>query len=136
MISGANPPRQLTLAEAFKRPLRRIRADYRQLTGPLRGLPAALVIGAQRSGTTSLFNYLVQHPKVLPPLGKEIHYFDFHYHQGVRCYQGRFPLSHQLRDGVIILDATPYYLPHPLAPARAVQLLPRAKLVAVLRNPI
>jgi hypothetical protein len=95
-----------------------------------------LVIGAQRSGTTSLFNYLVQHPKVLPPLGKELHYFDFHYHEGVRWYQGRFPFSHRLRGGVISLDATPYYLPHPLAPSRARQLLPQAKLIAVLRNPI
>jgi hypothetical protein len=36
----------------------------------------------------------------------------------------------------LTLDATPYYLAHPLAPQRAAQLLPNAKLAAVLRNPV
>jgi Sulfotransferase domain len=124
------------IIEGVKAPLRRIRADYRLLTAPLRGLPAALIIGAQRSGTTSLFNYLVQHPDVLPPLGKEIHYFDFHYARGVRYYRGRFPYSHRLRRCALTLDATPYYLMHPLVPERAAQLLPGVKLIAVLRNPV
>jgi hypothetical protein len=34
------------------------------------------------------------------------------------------------------LDATPYYLVHPLVPHRAAQLLPEVKLIALLRNPI
>lgn len=122
--------------ERVKRPLRRLRADYRQLTAPLRGLPSALIIGAQKGGTTSLFNYLVRHPDVLPPLGKEIHYFDLHYARGVKWYRGRFPYAHRLRGGCLTLDATPYYLAHPLAPQRAAQLLPSVKLIAVLRNPI
>lgn len=124
------------MIESVKSPLRRLRSDYRQLTAPLRGLPSALVIGAQRSGTTSIFNYLVQHPDVLPPLGKEIHYFDFHYSRGVRYYRGRFPYSRRLRQGTMTLDATPYYLVHPLVPQRAAQLLPDVKLIALLRNPI
>jgi hypothetical protein len=125
-----------TVAEAVRSPLRRLRADYRELTAPLRGLPSALIIGAQRSGTTSLFNYLAQHPDVLSPLGKEIHYFDLHYARGIRWYRGRFPFSHRLRRGSLTIDASPYYLFHPLAPARAAQLLPDVKLVAVLRNPV
>jgi hypothetical protein len=122
--------------EALKSPMRRLRAGYRQLTGPLRGLPSALIIGAQRSGTTSLFNYLVQHPDVLAPLGKEIHYFDLHYGRGVRWYRGRFPYRHRLRRPALTIDASPYYLVHPLAPRRSAQLLPHVKLVAVLRNPV
>jgi hypothetical protein len=116
--------------------LRRIRADYRQLTAPLRGLPSVLIIGAQRSGTTSLFQYLTQHPDVLPPLGKEIHYFDFHYGRGIRWYRGRFPYARRLRHGTLTLDASPYYLVHPLVPQRAAQLLPDAKLIVLLRNPV
>jgi hypothetical protein len=125
-----------TVAEAVRSPLRRLRADYRELTAPLRGMPSALIVGAQRSGTTSLFNYLVQHPDVRSPLGKEIHYFDLHYARGIRWYRGRFPFSHRLRGGSLTIDASPYYLFHPLAPARAAQLLPDVKLVAVLRNPV
>ena len=120
----------------MKAPLRRLRADYRTLTAPLRGLPSALVIGAQRSGTTSLFNYLVRHPDVHPSFGKEIHYFDLHYDRGVRWYRGRFPYRYRLREGALTLDASPYYLMHPRAPERAAQLLPGAKLVALLRNPV
>jgi len=125
-----------SLTDAMRTPLRRLRADYRQWTSPLRGLPSALIIGAQRSGTTSLFNYLAQHPDVRQPLGKEIHYFDLHYARGIRWYRGRFPFRHRLRGGALTIDASPYYLLHPLAPERAARLLPGVKLVAILRNPI
>ncbi|MGH7508112.1 MAG: sulfotransferase domain-containing protein [bacterium] len=129
--------------KVLKMPVRELRASYRELTGPLReltgplrGLPSALIIGAQRSGTTSLFKYLEQHPTVLRPLGKESHYFDLHYGRGVRWYRGRFPFDYRLRSGTMTLDASPYYLLHPLAPERAAQLLPGVKLLAVLRNPV
>jgi hypothetical protein len=128
--------RRPAFLEPVKAPLRRLRSDYRTLTAPLRGLPSVLLIGAQRSGSTSLFNYLARHPDVLLPLAKEIHYFDLHYARGERWYRGRFPWAYRLRGGAITLDASPYYLMHPLAAERAVRLLPEAKLVAVLRNPV
>ncbi len=99
-------------------------------------MPSALIIGTQKGGTTSLFNYLVGHPDVLPPAGKEIHYFDVHYALGVRWYRGRFPYEYRLRSGALTLEASPYYLVHPLAPERAARLLPDAKLVALLRHPV
>jgi Sulfotransferase domain len=124
------------LARRLKAPLIRLRADYRELTGSLRGLPSFLIIGAQRSGTTSLFNYLVQHPQVLPPLGKEVHYFDLHYQQGIQWYRGRFPFSYRLRGGTLTLDASPYYLVHPLVPQRVAETLPDIRVIALLRNPV
>jgi len=49
-------------------------------------IPSFIILGAQKSGTTSLFHYLIQHPNVVPPLnflkkngeGKsfEVHFFD------------------------------------------------------------
>lgn len=45
--------------------------------------PTFIIIGAQKSGTTSIFRYLVQHPHVLPPRNwveersTEVHFFDF-----------------------------------------------------------
>jgi hypothetical protein len=124
------------VVNGLKVPLRGLRGGFRRLTGPLRGMPSLLLIGTQKGGSTSLFNYLVQHPDVLPPLGKEVHYFDFNYGKGVNWYHGRFPYRYQLRGGVRTLDATPYYMMHPLAPERAARLLPDVKLIAVLRNPI
>jgi hypothetical protein len=135
-MAAADQTVRAALLETVKRPLRRMRDDYRQWTGPLRGFPSGLIIGAQRSGTTSIFNYLVQHPDVLPPLGKELHYFDLHYARGVNYYRGRFPYSHRLGRGALTVDATPYYLAHPLAPERAARLLPQVKLIAMLRNPV
>src|SRR5919112_425923 len=44
-------------------------------------LPNFLILGAQKAGTTSLFNYLGQHPEVYPSPIKETHFFD---HGGVR----------------------------------------------------
>ena len=125
-----------TVAEIVKEPIRRLRSGYRGLTASMRGLPSGVIIGAQRSGTTSLFNYLIQHPDLLPPLGKELHYFDFHYHRGVRWYRGRFPYTSQLRRGSLTIEASPYYLIHPLVPGRVAALLPEVKLIAVLRNPV
>ena len=124
------------VVNGLKVPLRGLRGGFRRLTGPLRGMPSLLLIGTQKGGSTSLFNYLVQHPDVLPPLGKEVHYFDFNYGKGVNWYHGRFPYRYQLGGGVRTLDATPYYMMHPLAPERAAGLLPDVKLIAVLRNPI
>jgi sulfotransferase family protein len=122
--------------EIVKQPLRHLRSAYRRLTGPLRGLPSVLIIGTQKGGTTSLFNYLAEHPDVLPPMGKEVHYFDLHYSAGEHWYRGRFPYASRLRRGALTLDASPYYMMHPLAPARAAGLLPEVKLIALLRNPI
>lgn len=129
-------PELEALPEGLKRPLRRIRAGYHRLTSPLRGFPAVLIIGAQKAGTTSLFNYLVQHPDVLPPIAKEVHYFDLRYNRGARWYQGCFPYRRRLRRGAVTLDATPYYLFHPLVPRRVAELLPTVKLIVLLRNPV
>ncbi|MFO7956699.1 MAG: hypothetical protein R6X33_06325, partial [Candidatus Brocadiia bacterium] len=49
-------------------------------------------IGAQKSGTTSLYNYLIQHPYILPAFKKEIHFFDDHFKKGDKWYRSFFPL--------------------------------------------
>jgi hypothetical protein len=81
----------MAVIDNVKAPLRLLRSEYHQLTGSLRGLPSVLIIGAQKSGTTSLFNYLVRHPDVLPSLRKEVHYFDFNYDRGLKWYRAHFP---------------------------------------------
>jgi hypothetical protein len=42
-------------------------------------LPNFLIIGAPKSGTTSLFYYLGQHPDIYFPARKELHYFSYPY---------------------------------------------------------
>src|SRR5262245_19881829 len=63
----------------------------RLISGASRMLPELVILGAQKAGTTSLFNYLSQHPRVRPPIKKEVHYFDLNYAKGLEWYQAHFP---------------------------------------------
>lgn len=96
-------------------------------------LPSFLILGGQRCGTTSLYRYLSEHPDVHPGLVKEIQFFTLNYGKGVNWYRSQFPPE---STGGHSFDASPYYLFHPAAPERASGLLPDAKLIALLRNPV
>lgn len=99
--------------------------------------PSFLIIGAQRSGTTSLYRYLTEHPSIAPAAKKEVHFFDVHYEEGLGWYEAQFPSAEAVNgEGVISGEASPYYLFHPLAASRAAATLPEVKLIAILRNPV
>jgi hypothetical protein len=112
-------------------------------TSALRLLPTFQVAGAQRSGSSALYEYLVRHPLVGRALVEEIHFFDNNFQRGIDWYRGHFPTA--LRAGLtkraqgrsmICGEATPYYLAHPLAPARLAATLPDSRVVIVLRDPV
>jgi hypothetical protein len=98
-----------------------------------RALPDAVILGAQKSGTSSLHYYLVQHPQVIAPLRKEVHYFDVGYRRGEAWYRAHFG---RRGEPGLNLDSSPYYLFHPAVPARLHALLPQARLVVLLRDPV
>jgi hypothetical protein len=106
----------------------------RWATGPLRVLPDFVIIGAQKAGTSSVFWELCQHPDVATPLRKEVHFFDLYFHYGTPWYRAHFP--YRWESTRFTGESSPYYLFHPHAPARLHSVLPNAKLVAMLRNPI
>jgi Sulfotransferase domain len=109
------------------------RAELRWRMGQARALPDAVILGAQKSGTSSLHGYLTQHPGVTAPLRKEVHYFDLNHGRGEAWYRAHFG-----RAGApgLNLDSSPYYLYHPAVPRRLAALLPGAKLVVLLRDPV
>jgi hypothetical protein len=98
-----------------------------------RSLPDAMIIGAMKCGTSSLHNYLVQHREVIEPLRKEVHYFDVNYALGEAWYRAHFGRDDEPG---LNLDSSPYYLYHPLAAQRAHALVPGARLVVLLRDPV
>ncbi len=105
-------------------------------------LPDFLIIGAQKSGTSSLYAYLTQHPRVRPARKKEVHYFDANYRfRSLDWYRSFFPElppdSGRAAIGGPLLagEATPYYMFHPCVPRRVAEVLPAVKLLAILRNP-
>lgn len=123
-------------------PARDARMFIRRLGAGGRVLPDFLVIGAQKSGTSSLFRYLDQHPQVRGSAPKEVHYFSGGrdpavdaYALGPRWYRSHFPRRSEMKPGMRAFEATPLYMLHPQAAARIHALLPGVKLVAVLRNP-
>src|SRR5436190_14197633 len=103
-------------------------------SSPVRMLPTFLVVGAKRAGTSSLYQYLIRHPDVRTcASGKGMHYFDVGYERGWQWYRSSFPL---IGRGGISGEASPYYMFHPLAPARIAAAIPEARLIVVLRNPV
>lgn len=108
---------------------------YQSSTQFLRTLPNFLIIGAVKSGTTSLYAYLIQHPNVAPALTKQIHFFDQYYSRGTNWYKTNFPTKFAIK-GKITGEATPFYFIHPLAPKRILELIPNVKLIVMFRNPI
>jgi hypothetical protein len=106
---------------------------YGRATARWRPLPDFLVLGAQKAGTTALYAYLRWHPSITGPSWKEVSFFDRHWWRGEGWYRGQFPLR---SGGQIVGEASPSYLFHPLAPERARTLVPDARLIALVRNPV
>lgn len=116
---------------------------YGRATARARPLPDFLVIGAQKAGTTALYAYLRWHPQVTGPAWKEVSFFDRHYGRGEAWYRGQFPSRPWLwltggRSGSrpLVGEASPSYVLHPHAPDRVHALVPQARLVVLLRNPV
>jgi hypothetical protein len=127
-------------AEAIPRipePVRKVARNaiwaYGRATARWRPLPDFLVLGAQKAGTTALYAYLRWHPGITGPSWKEVSFFDRHWWRGEAWYRGQFPLRPR---GRLVGEASPSYLFHPLAAERARALVPDAKLIALLRDPV
>lgn len=120
-------------------------------------LPNFLVIGAAKSGTTSLYNYLKQHPSIyLSPI-KETNFFAANFvdnqpnleelnYTPKQAKKLIFPVTNleayqQLFDQVApnqtaVGEASPLYLTSLIAAEKIKSHVPNAKLIAILRNPI
>lgn len=112
------------------------------VTSGLRMLPSFIIIGAQRSGTTTLYRMLSEHPSVIrPTVSKGIGYFDLNYDRGPRWYRGHFPLaplggSRPAGASRMTFESSGYYSHHPLAIQRLTEDLPGVKLLMMLREPV
>lgn len=96
-------------------------------------LPRFVGIGAQRAGTTWMHMCLKDHPQVFMPEQKEIHFFDENFEKGVAWYEDVF---REAPPDVLVGEFTPNYLDFPLAIGRMAEIIPDAKLLVVLREPV
>jgi hypothetical protein len=107
---------------------------WRRITASRRSWPDFVILGAQRAGTTSLYDWITDHDEVTPAWRKEVHYFDRNYGRGQSWYLSHFPVR---RSGLVTGEASPYLLFHPLAPARAAADLPATtRFIVLLRDPV
>lgn len=95
-----------------------------------------VVIGAQKSGTTSLFAHLAAHPEVAVPPEKEAPFFTG---EAVDAGAWRWYLDdyfaradERRRWGTV----TPQYMSRPGVAQRMAELMPDCRLVALLRHPV
>ena len=96
-------------------------------------LPTFVIVGAQKSGTTTLHDLLGQHPQVWVSDPKELHYFDKRHARGLEWYAEQFtPSAGEQAWG----ESTPFYLYKDRARRVMVDSLPDAVFVAVLREPV
>jgi Sulfotransferase domain len=112
-------------------------ADLRSRSdAPRSSLPNLVVIGAQKCGTTSLHYYLDQHPEISMARAKEVNFFVARgtWAKGVDWYAAQFDPSAPVRG-----ESSPAYTNYPVhegVPARMHSLVPNAKLVFLVRDPI
>ena len=120
---------------------------YGRATAARRPPPELLIVCSKRGGTTSLWQYLAEHPGMLTqfptPNSKGTYFFSEEWHRGERWWLSHFASTRTRRRAEGRLgyapatgESSPYDLYHPLAPVRAAQVAPDALVVAVLRNPI
>jgi Sulfotransferase domain len=101
-------------------------------------LPTFLIIGAAKSGTTTLYEYLCRHPQIFMSTPKEPEFFarDENYTRGIEWYSSLFDDAqpHQIcGEASTIYTRSPQF-PH--TAARIAQHLPQAKLIYIMRHPV
>lgn len=90
-------------------------------------------IGAQKAGTTWLYERLREHPQLSFPAGKEVHFWDMYLPRGLAWYRSLFAV----RDGKLHGEITPRYA---ILPPEIIQAchaeFPHLKIIYTMRNPI
>jgi len=113
-------------------------------------IPNFLIIGTAKAGTTALYNYLKQHPRIYMSPVKEPKFFAYEGEKldfrgpgdreantsvvtDIDAYRALFA---KVSNETAVGEASPLYLYAPKAPERIQHHIPEAKLIAILRNPI
>lgn len=139
-LDDQSPDLPTTGTAPRQNPARRAAAGAQwRLSGTVRVLPDFLILGAQKSGTTSVYDSLSRLPGVLPARKKEVRYFDRYWDRGTKWYRWNFPTRWAMGAGDarrITGEATPEYLVDPRVPARVASVVPACKLIVLLRHPV
>lgn len=95
--------------------------------------PDFIIIGAMKSATSAIYEYLMQHPLVARRMPKELHFFTLNYDKGLEWYSSQFAQGKKQK--LLVGEASPGYFPSATAPNLIYQLFPDVKIILSLRNP-
>jgi hypothetical protein len=111
-----------------------------------RPTPSFMILGAQKAGTTSLYEYMVQHPLIVRARRRETHCLDWRWNDKCTTTESRREHCHkfyyaddlQLHPSLLTGDSTPSYL---LDSRRVIPRLQevfnwKMKFIVMLRNPV
>lgn len=102
--------------------------------------PDFFIVGAPKSGTTALYEYLKSHPDVCLSHGKEPHFFcdDFPGYQWCRNERNYLQqeFSHCRDHHKRVGEASVWYLYSSVAAANIREFNPAARIIVILRNPV
>jgi len=106
----------------------------KRLTAGIRPMPDFILIGAQKGGSSALYKFISAHPDIKRAFTKEPRYFSGKYHsKSLAWYRAHFPFK---KSSELVGEASPSYCTHPLAPKRIQEIVPNAKLLFIVRNPV
>jgi sulfotransferase family protein len=111
--------------------------------------PSFIVIGAEKSGTTSLFHYLYQHPEIFMPPVKELNYYivypekwslfqgpDVTFKKACRSQNEYFKMFKDAVEVKAIGEIGHIYLYAPESPVLIRATIGAPKIIAIIRNPL
>lgn len=100
--------------------------------------PKCIIVGAQKCGTTSLHDYLSQHPQILGSRPKEVDFFsnDVNYPRGQGWYHQSFINYKNPFKRLVSIEATPEYLYYDFVPKRIYNYNHNIKIIILLRDPV
>ena len=99
-------------------------------------VPSFFVVGAQKSGTTSLHHYLMEHPDICLPEQKETKFFvdDSLYEKGLEFYENEYFST--CDNEKIVGEVDPDYMYFRSGAARIEQHIKNPKFIFIFRNPV
>nr|MDJ0649638.1 sulfotransferase [Xenococcaceae cyanobacterium MO_188.B19] len=121
-----------------------------KLTATKMIMPNFLIIGAAKAGTTSLYNYLKEHPQIYMSPVKEPRFFylmneklDFRgpgdeniLNSSTSDLEDYSTLFQGVSNEIAIGEASSMYLYHPKTPKRIKSYVPDVKMITILRDPV
>lgn len=96
--------------------------------------PFFMVVGAMKSGTTTIYSNLVNHPDIGMSVYKETDFFNENFEKGISWYKSLFPKGKQVNG-----DVSPNYSKAHIWPQTSLNMYnsyPNAKIIYVVRDPL